>query len=232
MIRIKEIVNYCIGTSAVDIGTDHGYLLIELAQNKKYNKLLGIEVNDGPLQNLKNNIKKNRLIETIDTLKSNGLKNINIEEIKQYENIIISGMGGDLITQIIKQDIDKFLFSNLVLQPNNNEYQLRMFLQNNNFEIKKENIVEENNKIYEIINAKYNGQNFKKFNEKELLLGKYIPNNKLFFQKWTDEYNHLKKIEKQLKKNNIEVSAQIENKINIIEKLMKESKIEIKNFDE
>ena len=45
------------GSSVVDVGCDHGYLLIELAKNNKSTNLLGVENKLGPFSTLNKNIK-------------------------------------------------------------------------------------------------------------------------------------------------------------------------------
>ncbi len=212
-LRIQEIANLAEGSSAIDIGADHGYLLIELYK-RGFKKLLAVEKNKGPLENCEKTLKKNNLLNDINVVLSDGLKDV--EETKSYDNIIIAGMGGDLIKCIIEQDIEKFKSSLLILQPNNNEYKLRKYLINNSFEIQKEHIMEENNKIYEIIVAKYTGKLKNVYTEEELLFG--IDNQrdkKILFKKWDNECEYLESLLVELNDKNVDKSK-LEKKVKII----------------
>ena len=74
---------------------------------------------------------------------------------KEFDTIIIAGMGGLLISEIlnnskeIAQDLDT-----LILQPMQAQSELREYLTRNNFIIKKDILVKEGYHIYEIIVAK------------------------------------------------------------------------------
>ncbi len=214
-LRIKEISNLVKGNSAIDIGADHGYLIINL-YNKGFNKLLAVEKNKGPLENCIKTLKKNKLNNKVDVLLSDGLKKVN--NANDYDNIIIAGMGGDLIKNIIEQDIEKFKSSLLVLQANNNEYKLRKFLTDNNFIITKEHIIEENNKIYEIIVCKFTKEKFKKPSYEELFFGfDKTRDVNLLNKKWKNEYEYLKNLLNELKNKEVD-NSKLEQKLKIIKK--------------
>ena len=63
-------------------------------------------------------------------------------------------MGGELIIEIIKADIESARSMELVLQPMNAQYELRLFLIENGFMIEKEDIVCEGNRVYNVMIVK------------------------------------------------------------------------------
>lgn len=66
--------------------------------------------------------------------------------------ITIAGMGGRLIARILEEGLDKLAnVERLILQPNNREDDLRIWLQENGFQIVAESILEEAGKFYEIL---------------------------------------------------------------------------------
>ncbi len=68
--------------------------------------------------------------------------------------ITICGMGGRLIADILDAGKDKLKgVDRLILQPNNREDDLRIWLMENGFEIIAESIMTENGKYYEIMVA-------------------------------------------------------------------------------
>lgn len=66
--------------------------------------------------------------------------------------ITIAGMGGCLIARILEEGLGKLAnVERLILQPNNREDDLRIWLQNHGFQIVAESILEEAGKFYEIL---------------------------------------------------------------------------------
>ena len=156
--RMKKIAD-CVPQEAVlaDIGTDHGKLPIYLAQIGKISKAVAADINEMPLNKAVNNVKKYGLEDKIDTYLTNGL--IGIEKFSP-DCVVIAGMGGELIEQILTEDtIDKKGVT-FVLQPMTKEAHLRQFLCENGYDIFDEHIVKDR-KIYQIICAKYTGEGYK-----------------------------------------------------------------------
>ena len=55
--------------------------------------------------------------------------------------IVISGLGGTLISNIIEENINKIKDQKLILQANRNNYDLRKYLSSNNFKFLDEDII-------------------------------------------------------------------------------------------
>ncbi len=80
-----------------------------------------------------------------------------LEPIRPFEvdTVIIAGMGGLLIRDILDKDKTKRdSITYFILQPNIASRELREYLYENNFEIIDESLVKEDGKFYEIIYAK------------------------------------------------------------------------------
>lgn len=156
------------GVTVVDVGTDHAYLPIYLVQSKKVKKAIATDINEGPLSRAKDNISQNDLENEIVTYISNGLDNI---EAYLPDDIMICGMGGELIAEIIeKSSYAKNNDINLILQPMTSARELREYLKNG-FDIYDESIVFEDGKFYQIVCARYDGKSHD-YSEIELEIGK------------------------------------------------------------
>lgn len=156
------------GAFVADIGTDHAYLPIYLVLNGKACGALASDVNKGPIQKAQENIKKHGLAKKIFTQIANGLENI---EKFSPNDIMICGMGGELIAQIL--DASTYVKNDkirLILQPMTSVYELREYL-SNGFSTIAEKVVCEDGKIYQIICAQYDGK-VHSYTSAELELGK------------------------------------------------------------
>lgn len=162
LMKIASYVNYC--EAIADIGTDHGYIPIYLVKNNKCNSAIASDINKGPIEKASTNIRFEGLSEKVKCLLGGGLKPLKVGEVN---GVIIAGMGGNLIRDIILEDIEKVkLYDFLILQPAQNPEVLRKFLYNNNFEILNEDLILDDGKFYELFKVKYN-ENAKKINVKD-----------------------------------------------------------------
>ena len=85
------------GNNIYDIGCDHALLDIYLAINND-NHCTASDINQNALNNAIKNIEKYHLSDKIDTVISDGLKNITL---KEDSTIILSGMGSRTIIDIL-----------------------------------------------------------------------------------------------------------------------------------
>ena len=168
------------GAVCADIGTDHAYIPIYLAQNGISDKILASDINEGPILSARENIAYYGLSDKIETKIANGLDGI---ENFRPTDIIICGMGGELIAQIIESsNYVKNSGVRLILQPMTSIRELRLYLQNG-FEIIDENIVLDSGKLYQIICVAYDGKEHK-MTDAELELGpKNIAKKGILFEK-------------------------------------------------
>ena len=151
-------------TLVADVGTDHGYLPIYLVNKGICEKAIAADINEGPLSAARKNIALTRVKDKIDTVLSDGLKNID-----HADCVTICGMGGELIASILehrKEGMTRF-----VLQPQRSYDVLRCFLAKNGFEIKKEALSKEGDKMYCAFYAEYTGEKVI-ITQREALLGK------------------------------------------------------------
>ena len=174
-LRLKKICNLVDENSIVaDIGTDHGIIPIELSKNNMSKKIIATDISEDSLEKLEQKLIYNSNIVNIETRVSDGLDCFNEFEV---DTIIISGMGGILIKEILERNLTVAKSANnLILSPNNSLDVLRKFLLQNNFVIEKEDDVIENKKYYQILKVK-RGKDFYR-NDYEYLYGKLLIKNK------------------------------------------------------
>lgn len=137
---------------AADIGTDHAYVPISLIKKNIVLRCIASDLREGPLKIARGNISKNNLSDVIETRLGEGLSVIAEGEV---HCIIISGMGGTLIKNILEEGRDVISCNTtLILQPNKYPSDVRYWLYKNNYDIYKEKLVLEDKRMYNIICAR------------------------------------------------------------------------------
>lgn len=160
------------GSSVVDVGCDHGYLLIELAKNNKSTNLLGVENKLGPFSTLKKNIKLNKLDGKINTSLSDGISNVD----SSFNTLVIAGMGSDNIMGIIERNKDKLsLFNTIIIDSHTETEKIRRYFVEKYYKISNEKIIKDNKIVYEIIKFVKGKANY---SDLEFKYGPIILNNK------------------------------------------------------
>ena len=141
------------GTLVADIGTDHALLPISLVESGTCECIIASDIAIGPLQSASKNISAHALSDKIKTVLSDGLENVTEFEPK---NIIIAGMGGETIRDILAASAyPKASNALLILQPMTHSELLRRYLIENGYSILGETVVREQHRFYIIITARF-----------------------------------------------------------------------------
>lgn len=190
--RLITVADYVdIESIVADIGTDHAYIPIYLVKNKGIKKVIAMDVNLGPIEKAKKNIEAEQLSSHIETRLSNGLEKIQPGEV---DTILISGMGGQLIVDILeagKRVLEQT--QQLIVQPQTELFKVRYKLHQLEFKIVNEKMVYEEGKYYVVIKAEKGKEVYK--NELYYIFGKCLIEDKDPVLKAYLEENHTKKQE-------------------------------------
>jgi len=148
--RLKLISDLITGVkSMVDVGTDHGYVPIELLKRNKIDFAIASDINKGPVEKAKKNVRDNNLQHKIQCRLGGGLTTVTPREV---EAAVIAGMGGNLIRDILEES--KAVFKALdyvIVQPVQNPEVLREYLYTSGCNILDELIIYDEEKYYEIM---------------------------------------------------------------------------------
>ena len=129
-----------------DIGCDHGYVAMELVKRHTCEHIIAMDINHGPLESAKNNIRAYEMQDYISTRISDGTQALNPGEV---DGIICAGMGGRLIIHILTEGEELIRgMKQLILQPQSEIDEVRSYLRENGFVIEKEDMVCEDGKYY------------------------------------------------------------------------------------
>ena len=210
------------GAVLLDVGSDHAYLPIELVEKGKIERAIAGEVVEGPYQSAVKNVESHGLKEKIQVRLANGLAAF--EEEDQVTVITIAGMGGRLIATILEEGLDKLSnIQRLILQPNNREDDLRIWLQDHGFRIVAESILEEAGKFYEILVVEAGKM---ELSASDVRFGPFLSKevSPVFVQKWQKEATKLEFALSQIPEKNLAERQILADKIQDIKEVLHVSK--------
>ena len=140
----------------LDVGTDHGLLPVYLIEKKIAKKVIASDVIKSIVENTRKSINSKGLTEYIKVVLSDGLKDINDKKIigESVDTIIIAGMGGILMRDILLNRETFLKGKKLILSPHRDADVVRKYLHKIGFKIIEETIIEDRkDKFYNIIVA-------------------------------------------------------------------------------
>lgn len=167
--RLKAVANLVTETGILaDVGTDHGYIPVFLAGEKRIQKAIAMDVNEGPLKRAQEHIRQYGLEDKITTRLSDGLAAL---KPKEADTIVIAGMGGSLMKRILRQGENiAQTAKELILQPQSELMEFRKFLWESAYKIEAEDMIFEDGKYYPMMRVVYVG---KKADKPNILAFKY-----------------------------------------------------------
>lgn len=134
-----------------DVGTDHGYVPIELAKRGIITHGLAMDVRKGPLERAKEHIRQYGLEDVIETRLSDGISKMQDHE---TDTVIVAGMGGELVIHILEEgrrfwdQIDHW-----ILSPQSELDKVRDYLAEQGFAIERETMLKEEGKYYVVMDV-------------------------------------------------------------------------------
>lgn len=167
------------GSRLADIGTDHAYIPIYLAQSGKIPEAVAMDINQGPLERAAENIRMHGLEDKVKTRLSDGFSTL---EKGEADSAVIAGMGGGLMTRILKEGESLVrTLKECILQPQSEIEKVRAFLLEEGFLFIREDMVEEDGKYYPMMKTVPPGSGMEKasaaaeiWDETELRYGRYL----------------------------------------------------------
>ena len=152
--RMKTVVDMVMPQGVVaDIGCDHAYVSIYLIKYGIAKKVIASDVRSGPVEIASRNVREWELEDQIEIRIGDGLA-----PIKPYEvdTIILAGMGGILMNQILgQQEAVTLSARQLVLQPQSDMTLVRKKLRDMGATIVREDMIVDMGKYYTVIDARF-----------------------------------------------------------------------------
>lgn len=180
--RLSLCAEFVSGIGTVcDVGTDHAYLVAELIKSGKCSSAIACDIADGPLNFAKQTVKKNAIEDKVKIVRSDGLDNISPDGIT---DVVIAGMGGELIRDIVVRTEWLKNNVNLILQPMTKPEVLRETLYQNGYFIKEEKCAVDKTHAYSVMKVLFCGEYKENITLREKCLGKIsdskLPQNRAY----------------------------------------------------
>lgn len=142
--------------SVVDVGTDHGYVVIDLLKGGRVKKAIASDINKGPVDRARKNVADHNLSHKIECRLGGGLTTVKPGEV---EAAVIAGMGGNLIRDILLESEEVFKkLDYVIVQPVQNPEVLREYVYKLGWNLEDEWIIFDEDKYYEIFKVSYGNE--------------------------------------------------------------------------
>lgn len=141
-----------------DVGCDHGLLPLFVLKNDICKNVVCVDISEKCLQKTKSLLSRAKLTNRAIFVLGDGLQNVDVDA----QQIVIAGMGGMNISQILENMPPQFKKSSFILQPMNNITVVRKTLNKLGFKITRDEIVYDTKKYYHILCAKQGAQKLTK----------------------------------------------------------------------
>lgn len=154
--RLQQIAAFArSGSRLADIGTDHALLPVQLIRQGVCTYVIASDVKKGPVAAATRTVMEAGLTEKIAIRLGDGLSTVSPDEV---DDIVIAGMGGETIIAILEAaPWVKSDHYRLILQPMTRAEKLRRFLWENGFEIEREQVVQDGQHWYTVLQVGYTG---------------------------------------------------------------------------
>ncbi len=142
----------------LDVGTDHAYIPIYLIKSGVCKRAVASDVNAKPLRCAEENARHFKVEDSIAFCLGDGIRDAHPERYG-VTDIVIAGMGGELIASIIDEsDYAKRRGVRLILQPMSRAQELRAYLAAAGYRTEYEKLCRAGGKFYTCIVAEYDGK--------------------------------------------------------------------------
>ena len=138
------------GVRFADIGTDHAYLPAKLLLDGVIDRAIAADLREGPLSRARETARQYGVEDKVSFRLCDGLSGI---ECGETDAIAIAGMGGETIAAILAA-APWTKEHKMLLQPMTSFHDLRGWLQRSGYEICREHIAREGNRLYSVMEVR------------------------------------------------------------------------------
>jgi tRNA (adenine22-N1)-methyltransferase len=148
--RLFAVVRYIKQDSAAaDVGTDHGFIPVYLAQNNIARRIIAADVRKDPLSRAQASAREYGVSSRIEFVLTDGLLGL---EDRGIDTVVAAGMGGETIAGILERaPWIKTADVRLILQPQTKQRELLIWLAGSGYAVSDASLVLDSGRIYTVI---------------------------------------------------------------------------------
>ena len=166
--RLNALTDACPVCGIIaDIGTDHGKAALLLIRKKKCRHVIATDISPESLKKAEALFKRQRLDDAVTFAVGDGLQPL--RKWPGTDTVLMSGMGGETMSSILRRDLPEIRIPELILSPHTEVSLVRRALYECGYHIAAEQIIESKKRFYHIIHGVIGAVNMPE--EEELLKG-------------------------------------------------------------
>lgn len=174
--RMQTVADMVRENTVADIGCDHAFVSIYLANKPEIEQIIAMDVRKGPVDIARANVAAYGLEKKIQVRMSDGFQKLQVGE---AQVAVIAGMGGYLMINILEAGRAHLETGiSLVLQPQSDVKAVREYLTQNGYGIVQEDMLVEDGKYYTVMRAIPVEGEILSYSSQELSYGPLLLNHK------------------------------------------------------
>ncbi len=148
--RLQAAADFVRPRAAVaDVGTDHGYIPVYLAQNGLAGRIIATDIKDGPLTSARSSAEVYGVAGRVDFIRTDGLDGL---EQAGIDTVILAGMGGETMRGILERaGWTRTQGLQCILQPQTKCDELSAWLAVNGYGLSDARLVRDDGRIYIVL---------------------------------------------------------------------------------
>jgi len=136
------------GAAVADIGTDHGFLPVYLAQTGAASRIIASDMSAGSLGAARRSAARYGVSDKIEFIVAPGLDGVGEND---ADTIVIAGVGGETIIGILEEAPWTKTGKRLILQPQTKKAELLAFLSDNGYTVHETAQVQDKGRNYTVL---------------------------------------------------------------------------------
>ncbi len=150
--RLDAVAGYVApGAAVADVGTDHGYIPVYLAQNGLARRIVAADVRKGPLERARASARLYGVADQIEFVQTDGLDGLRDAGL---DTVLLAGMGGETMLGILgRADWTRADGVRCVLQPQSKTDELADWLRAGGYAIRDASLVRDDGRLYIVLLA-------------------------------------------------------------------------------
>lgn len=174
--RMQTVADMVSESTVADIGCDHAFVSIYLANKPETEQVIAMDVRKGPVDIARANVAAHGLENKIQVRMSDGFQKLQVGE---AQAAVIAGMGGYLMINILEAGRAHLEAGiSLILQPQSDIKAVREYLSQTGYGIAQEDMLVEDGKYYTVMRAVPVGEQSPCYSHEEYSFGPLLLKHK------------------------------------------------------